>query len=158
MMAKRRPKPELPEGLQALVKDIGRPVSSAEVDIFGRLQEIQDRSHRVRTIVKVWKDQQTQDRRMREHYARCLMLALAIQAVVVNVVFVLIGFRVVTFEQGTVQAFILSVFGEIAALVLLVMKYLYTPSSDKILDFLDERGKGPRERSKKASRQPRRRP
>jgi len=65
-MAKQRPEPELPEGLKALVKDIGRPVSTEDVDTFGRLQEIQDRSHRLRAIVKAWKDQQTQDRRMRD--------------------------------------------------------------------------------------------
>lgn len=76
---------------------------------------------------------------MREKYARWLMAALAIQAVLVNLVFVLIGFSVMTFEPWTARTFIMSVFGEIAALVLLVVKYLYTPSSDKILDYLDER-------------------
>jgi hypothetical protein len=138
-MAKAKPEPQLPDALRALVKDIGRPVTSEDVDTYGRLREIHDRSYRVRVIVKAWKDQQTQDRKMREQYARWLMLAMAVQAVVVNITFVLMGCGVLTFEPWTAKTFIMAVFGEIAALVLLVVKYLYTPSTDKILDYLDDR-------------------
>lgn len=138
-MAKAKSEPQLPDALRALVKDIGRPVTSADVDTYGRLKEIHDRSYRVRVIVKAWKDQQTQDRKMREQYARWLMLAMAVQAVIVNVAFVLMGFGLLTVEPWTARTFIMAVFAEIAALVLLVVKYLYTPSTDKILDYLDDR-------------------
>ncbi len=69
MMAGKKSDPQLPESLRALVKDTGRPVSTEDIDSYGRLREVQDRSHRVRAIVKAWKDQQTQDRQLREKYA-----------------------------------------------------------------------------------------
>ncbi len=67
------------------------------------------------------------------------MIALAVQAVVVNVAFVLLGLGALAVEPWTARVFILAVFGEIAALVLLVVKYLFTPSGDTILKYLDER-------------------
>jgi hypothetical protein len=138
-MAAKRSKPQLPQPLQALVKDIGRPVSSADIDTYGRLQEIQDRSHRVRAIVKAWKEQQAQDRQLREKYAHWLMIAMAVQAVLVNLVFILLGLGVLVVEVWTARVFIMAVFGEIVALVLLVVKYLFTPPGDTILKYLDER-------------------
>lgn len=51
-MVKQRSEPQLPDALKALVENIGSPVSSEHVDTYGRLQEIQDRSHRLRTVVK----------------------------------------------------------------------------------------------------------
>jgi hypothetical protein len=64
-----------------------------------------------------------------------------VQALFVNVVFVLMGASVLTFEAWTAKTFIMAVFAEIAAMVLIVVKYLFTPSSDKVLQFLD--GKKP---------------
>jgi hypothetical protein len=122
--------------LQALVRDIAKPVSPSDVDSYGKLRQIQDRSHQIRTIVKAWKDQQAQDRKMRERYATYLMVAMGIQSLVVNIVFVLVGCGVLTFEPGTTKTFIVSVFAEIASMVLIVVKYLFTPSSDRVLQLL----------------------
>lgn len=109
------------------------------MDSYGKLRQIEDRSHQVRTIVKAWKDQQAQDRKMRERYANYLIAAMGLQALVVNVIFVLIGCAVLNFEPWTARTFIMSVFAEMAAMVLIVVKYLFTPSSDKVLQFLSEK-------------------
>jgi len=138
-MAKKRPEPQVPDTLKNLVQDVGKPVSSSDVDSYGKLRQIQDRSHQIRTIVKAWKEQQAQDRKMREHYATYLMAAMGAQALVVNVVFVLMGCGVLSFEAWTAKTFIMSVFAEIAAMVLIVVKYLFTPSSEKVLQFLAEK-------------------
>src|SRR5438105_3981457 len=90
--------PQVPDTLKNLVQDVGKPVSSSDVDSYGKLRQIQDRSHQIRTIVKAWKDQQVQDRNMRERYATYLIVAMAMQALVVNGVFVLMGCGVLTFE------------------------------------------------------------
>ncbi|MBI1917274.1 MAG: hypothetical protein HYS12_21450 [Planctomycetes bacterium] len=144
-MARKKPQPQVPDTLKNLVQDVGKPVSSSDVDSYGKLRQIQDRSHQIRTIVKAWKDQQAQDRKMRERYAIYLIVAMGVQALVVNVVFVLMGCGVLSFEAWTAKTFIMSVFAEIAAMVLIVVKYLFTPSSEKVLQFLDEKratGKG----------------
>jgi len=54
-MAKQSSKPQLPENLKGLVADIGRPVSPADVDTYGKLRAIADRSHQIRTIVNACK-------------------------------------------------------------------------------------------------------
>jgi len=145
-MTRKKPQPQVPDTLKNLVQDVGKPVSSSDVDSYGKLRQIQDRSHQIRTIVKAWKDQQTQDRNMRERYATYLIVAMAMQALVVNGVFILMGCGVLTFEAWTPKTFIMSVFAEMAAMVLIVVKYLFTPSSEKVLQFLDEKkratGKG----------------
>jgi hypothetical protein len=140
-MAKRKTDPQIPDNLKALVQGVGKPVTSSEVDTFGKLRQIRDRSHQIRTIIKAWRDQQAQDRKMRERYATYLILAMGIQAFVVNVVFVLMGCSVLTVEAWTANTFIMAVFAEIAAMVLIVVKYRFTPSSDKVLQFLGEKRK-----------------
>ena len=131
-----------PDALKAKVRQVGRPVSAEDIDGYGQLRAIADRSHRLRTIVKAWKDQQTQDRELRGEYARWLLVALAVQAVVVNVAFVLLGCGVLNVDPWTARAFILAVFGEIAALVLVVVRYLFVPPDESILRYLDERKPG----------------
>ncbi len=146
-MAKKRPEPQIPENLKGIVTDVGAPVSSADVDTFGKLREIQDRSHQIRTVVKAWKDQQAQDRKMREQFATYLLVALGLQATIVNIVFILIGCGVLSFESWTAKTFIMAVFAEIAAMVLIIVKYLFTPTTDTVLRFL-----GGRKESAKESR------
>lgn len=46
------------------------------------------------------------------------MIALAVQAVLVNVAFVLLGFGILVVDPWTARVFIMAVFGEIGALVL----------------------------------------
>lgn len=135
-MAKKNSPQQVPESLQNLIRDVGRFVSLSDVDTYGKLRQIQDRSHLIRTIVKAWKDQQSQDRTMRDRYAYYLIAAMGIQALIVNIVFVLMGCSVLTFEPWTAKTFILSVFAEIASMVLIVVKYLFTPSSDRVLQLL----------------------
>jgi hypothetical protein len=142
-MAKKKADPQIPDNSKGLVQDVGKPVTLSQVDTFGKLRQIRDRSHQIRTIVKAWKDQQAQDRKMRERYATYLIVAMGLQAITINVVFVLMGCGVLTFEAWTARTFILSVFAEIAAMVLIVVKYLFTPSSDKVLQFLGQKKAAP---------------
>ena len=103
----------LPAPLQSLVEKVGGPVTSAQIDVYGRWQEIENAKYRVRTVLTAWKHQQTQDRELRSHYAAYLLAALAVQALVINVIFILIGCGVLTFEPWTANAFIMGVFAEI---------------------------------------------
>ena len=127
-----------PLPLKDRVRNTSGPVTPEDIAAYGKPREIQDRGHRLRAIAKAWKDQQTQDRKLREKYAHWLMIALAIQAILVNALFILLGTGILTGEPWTARVFIMAVFGEIAALVLLVVKYLFAAPSDTILKYLDE--------------------
>ena len=74
---------------------------------------------------------------MRKLYANWLMGAMSIQVVAINVIFVLIGCGVLKFEQWTANTFVTATFAEISALVLLVVKYLFPATTDRILDLID---------------------
>jgi hypothetical protein len=122
---------------RAGVEKAGGPVTNDQIDAIGKLQDIQERGKHHRTIVSAWKQQQDQDRKMRKLYATWLMIAMSAQVVAVNVIFVLIGCGVLKFEPWTANTFVMAVFAEISALVLLVVKYLFPATSDKILDLID---------------------
>ena len=118
------------------------PVSSDQIENFGRLQDIQERTKHHRTIIAVWKQQQDQDRKMRKLYANWLIGAMVVQVVAINVIFVLIGRDVLKFESWTANTFVMATFAEISALVLIVVKYLFPTTTDRILDLIDRfRGK-----------------
>src|SRR4051812_19862111 len=116
---------EIPDPLRDLVAEVGDPVTSADVDTYGKLRSIHDQSLRVRTIVDAWKLQQEQERGMRERYATVLITAMIAQSIVINVIFVLIGLGKLTYEPWTARVFVMAVFAEIAAMVFFIVKYLF---------------------------------
>src|ERR1700722_9868247 len=89
-------KPELPDQLARFVEKVGDPVSFSDVDTYVKLQNVRDQSHRVRTIVNAWKKQQEQERGMRGKYALALIIAMFVQGITINVIFLAIGFGKLT--------------------------------------------------------------
>ena len=139
-MAPRRSKPELPDDLKALVTDVGRPITSDDIDTYGRLRKIEDRSHRVRIIISAWKTQQTQERNLRSKFANWLLIAVAVQSVLINIYFVLLGLDALRVEEWTSRVFILAVFTEMATLITLVVKYLFARDDGSLLKCLLDLG------------------
>ncbi len=144
-------KHQLPAKIQQAIKaagvvEVGAEVTSEQIDHLGKLQDIQERSKHRRTIVSVWKQQQDQDRKMRKTYANWLMGAMSVQVFAINVVFVLIGTGVLKYEQWTANTFVMATFAEIGALVLLVVKYLFPTTADRILDLIDRFKEGEKDK------------
>ncbi len=119
------------------VEKVGRAVTSKQIDHLGRLQDIQERGKHHRTIINTWKNQQNQDRSMRKLYATWLMIAMSVQIVAINLIFVLIGCSILKFEPWTANTFVMAVFAEISALALLVVRYLFPATSDRVLELID---------------------
>jgi hypothetical protein len=112
-------------------------------DLLDQLRENKERRRHQASIINAWRQQQIQDREMRRVYANWLMVVMSLQIVLINVIFVLIGLAILKFEQWTANVFITAVFAEISALVLLVVKYLFPATTDKILDLIDRfKGQG----------------
>ena len=121
------PKMELPADVT-----LDKPISPGQIDVVNK-----ERIKHQNTIVKEWKNQQEQDRRMRKTYANWLLVVMSAQMVAINVIFVLIGTGCLKFEAWTAKTFVMAVFAEVASLVLLVVKYLFPATSDKSLDLMD---------------------
>jgi hypothetical protein len=117
--------PNLPDALGRHVKQLGKPVTSREVDTYSKLQSVRDQSHRLRTVVRAWKEQQAQERKLRDRYANLLIWGMGIQVLFINVIIILLGTNLITLEPWTARTFVVSVFAEITALVLVVVKFLF---------------------------------
>jgi hypothetical protein len=134
----------LPEDL-TIRQQTPDPPEQVDEDLLDQLRENKERRRHQSAIINAWKQQQTQDRAMRRVYANWLMAVMSLQIVVIHVVFVLIGCGVLKFEPWTANVFITAVFAEISAMVLLVVKYLFPATTDKILDLIDRfKGQGSR--------------
>jgi hypothetical protein len=138
-------KSKLPAPIQDLadrfgVQEIDEPITREQVRSYGALQDIRERVRHHRTFVAAWRQQQDQDRKMRKLYANWLMIAMSVQVVAINVIFVLMGSGTLKFEQWTANTFIITVFAEISALVVLVVKYLFPATADRTLDLIDRFG------------------
>ena len=92
----------------------------------------------INTILNVWEDQQNAERTLRKEYASCFIWVLALQLVVINVIFVLIGCNILKYEQWTANLFIVSVFGEIVGIVSIIVKYLFTSTNKEMIDLIKE--------------------
>ena len=111
--------------LPSQVLKIGSPLTVDDVDTYLKVRDADDKSYKLRVIVDAWKHQQTEDRRMRRGYAWGLLSIVALQVLVINGAFFLIGFGVITVEPSVLKYFFVSVFGEIAAMTLVILKYLF---------------------------------
>jgi hypothetical protein len=127
----------LPASLKDKVIEIGSAVSLQDVATYGQLQEIQDKSFRMRTVVNAWERQQTSERELRSRYAKWLLISLSVQMMFVNVAFFMIGLGYLSVEKWVATTFILTVFGEVAAMTLIVVKYLFPEGASAVLALIE---------------------
>jgi hypothetical protein len=122
---------------EAQVLGVGDPVTNDQLSKLDKYRGIEERTKHHRTIITVWKLQQDQDRETRKRYANWLMGLMTIQVAAINLIFVLMGAGLLKFEEWTANVFVGSTFAQISAMVLLIVKYLFPASNDRILDLID---------------------
>ena len=108
-----------------LVESLGKPATNEDVTIYERVRRIEDESYELRTIVASWEKQQSDERDLRNRYAKWLVIALFIQIAVINIAFFLIGFGLLTVERWVASSFIVGVFVEVTGMTFVVMRYLF---------------------------------
>ena len=130
--------PQIPPELQDLVAVVGEVVTPEDVDAYRSVREIADKSYKIRTIVAAWEGQQREDRQLRRSYATWLLIALSVQMLIVDVAFFLLAAGIIGVDRWVAQTFIISVFGEIAAMTLIVVKYLFPETSSHVLKLIEK--------------------
>lgn len=130
--------PELPDAIRDKVLAIGASVSPDEVEVYGRYQEIADRSAKLRTVLEAWERQHTEERQLRQKYARWLLAAMFIQMALVNFAFFAIGLGWIQITPWVATSFILAVFGEVSGMVLFIVKYLFPKVSSDVLATIEK--------------------
>lgn len=134
----------LPPALRAQVEEIGEAVhSNDELDEkkiagYERVTKAKDQSFKLTTLVNAWQRQNKAERKLRQKVAWCILAALALQIILVNTTFFLIGFGVISIDEGLAKIFILAVFAEIVAMVLIVLRYLFPQIGNEFLQLIKD--------------------
>ena len=114
-------------------------VKAKNINDLIKMREATDKSYKICRLIQSWAIQQTQERQLRKLYAQCFIGFLAVQLLFMIVAFFLMGFQVIVVSDMQFNTFFISAFGEIASLVLIVTKYLFSKSDDvKILETLKD--------------------
>ena len=128
----------VPQSLKDQVVGVGGKVRAEDIDAYGRLREIEDKSHKLRTVLEAWERQQSEERTLRGSYATKLLIALFVQIGIVDIAFFGIGAGFLEVPEWVANTFIVSVFGEIAAMALIVIKYLFPQVGGDLLALIEK--------------------
>jgi hypothetical protein len=128
----------VPAELRGQVKWIGNEIKPIDLGEYGRYVEIEDKSHKLRTILEAWKHQQEEERGLRQSFAKWLLGGLFIQMILVNAAFFCIGFGILTVDKWVASSFILAVLAEIAGMATIVIKYLFPNDKSDVLDLIQK--------------------
>jgi len=121
------------------VLSIGEPLTnSGQIDDYERLEGIRNRSQKLQIILTTWETQQTEERNLRKTYAKWLLIALFTQIVLINAAFFLIGFGFMVVERWVATIFIVAVFFEISALLLVIVNYLFPKVGSELIKLLEK--------------------
>lgn len=130
---------DLPDAIKDKVVSVGKPLNSGkDIDHYERLEDIRNRSKKLRTVLTAWETQQREERGLRRFYAKGLLGALFVQILLVNAAFFAIGLGYLTVDKWVATTFIMAVFVEIVALVTVVNKYLFPKVGSEVLDLIEK--------------------
>jgi len=130
---------ELPfsENVRDKVKVL-EPVQPADMAEWHKLQEALDKSHKLRAVVQSWQEQQNAERPLRTKFAWGLFWLAFIQVLALFLFAFLLGFKVIEVQEWVAVTFLLGVFAETIALVLIVTKYLFPERSQQVLETIEK--------------------
>jgi hypothetical protein len=130
---------ELPPSLRDKVLSISKPLnSSRDIDHLERIEDIRNRSRKIKTVLSAWETQQKEERVLRRTYANYLLAALFLQILLINAAFFGIGLGYLAVEKWVATTFIMAVFFEVVALVLVIVKYLFPKVGSEVLNLIEK--------------------
>lgn len=128
----------LSEKLKGKISSVGQPLTDInQIDDYERLESIRNRSQKIQIILTTWETQQTEERNLRKTYAKWLLIALFSQILLINTAFFLIGFGFLEIEKWIATTFIIAVFIEISALLLVVVNYLFPKVGTELIKLIE---------------------
>ncbi len=123
--------------LKDKIKGIGKEVSKEDIDCYKSISEAENRRTKFINILDAWNTQTEQERKLRIIYSISILSFLALQIIIVNLAFFFIGFGYIKVDQWVANCFILSVFGEISAIFIMVVNYLFPKTGTDINHLID---------------------
>lgn len=108
---------------------------------YEQVQSVDKIKHYLKTQGKVtdaFTNNAKTDRSLKKIYGGCLLFLLIIQLIAVNVIFVLGGLNILKYSDTTFNIFITGSLIEIAVIVRIVVKYLFTDNISKTFNNMME--------------------
>ena len=128
----------LTKEVYSIVEEIRNPVTEDEISKYGKYKEIEDKSYKLRVIIKSWEKQQEEERKLRSNYAYWLLAGLFLQVLILYVSFFLLGLNYLNFDKWVINIFVVSVFGETIALVMVIIHNLFPKNISGIMDIVKD--------------------
>lgn len=147
----------LPESIQRLVVDVKddisadqlsafQPVPTGEegyhspetLDVYERQVRITDSSHRLRTMLDAWRDQQSDERSLRSKFAGAMLGAVLLEILIAATALFLLGFGIMKLDQWVANVFFGGVFLQTVGMASVVLRYLFPDKSSGLLDVLQK--------------------
>ena len=89
-------------------------------------------------MLAAWKAQQGDEQKFRAIYAGWLLFALFLQLLMANAAFLLLGFGLIHVGRWVAHVFFVGVFGQIAGMAFLILRYLFPERSSDLLELLEK--------------------
>ena len=91
----------------------------------------------ITSLVDTWQRQQEEDRKLKSKYGIWVMVLLLSEIIFLGIVFVFIGLGHLVFNELVINAFVLTVFGQIIGIVYIIVKNLFS-DGNQIIDIIKE--------------------
>ena len=78
------------------------------------------------------------DNELKGKYGFALMCLLILQLIITNVVFILVGFKLITYSEFTLNLYMTSTILEVTALVTIIVKHLFSGNKNEIDNVVKE--------------------
>lgn len=129
--------PQLSAQAAAIVSEVGRPVRPGDVEKYIRLRDASERFEHVRTIINAWTRQQEEERNLRRTYAKWLIIAFCVEIVLIFLAFFLYGVSVISADRVVVGAFLGTALAQTAALLMVIVRYLFPDRGSDLLRLVE---------------------
>lgn len=124
--------------LSSLVERIGDPVSSEDIERWVAAKQAEDRSHKLREVLRTWGATQASELPLRKLFAVGVLILLSAQVLAIFVYAYLLGGGVFHAEEWVATTFMLGALGEVSALALVVTRYLFPDSAAQVLSVIEK--------------------
>lgn len=89
------------------------------------------------SLIETWKSQQEANRKLKTKYGKWVMWLLFAEMIFISGILLAIGTGILNFDEWVINAFVVTVFGQIMGVVYIIVKNLFSDGNE-IIDIIKE--------------------
>ncbi|MGC1137782.1 hypothetical protein V7E39_09490 [Bacillus sp. B38] len=105
-------------------------ITPEQAEVFKNIQQVKDNSFKIRQVISTWKENESNERKMRKKIAYFILFTLGVEMVLGNAILMLIGF-LPDFRppEWTCNLFFTGMYTQIVAVATIVVRNLFPPTT-----------------------------